>query len=111
MLSGQLAGQAIVEAKAAGDFSAMQLSRYRELLDVSVVMKDLHKIRNVTEFAHSRPHLLRDYPLMFSAMAEEYLRVDGTTKKDKLKKIASLLAGQPKERLIADVLRGAIAMS
>ena len=111
MLSGQLAGQAIVEAKVAGDFSAMQLSRYRELLDESVVMKDLHKIRNVTEFAHGRPHLLRDYPLMVSAMAEEYLRVDGTSKKEKLKKIAELLSAQPKGRLLEDALKGALAMS
>jgi electron transfer flavoprotein-quinone oxidoreductase len=111
MLSGHLAGQAIVEAKEAGDFSAMQLSRYRELLDDSVVMKDLHKIRNVTEFAHSRPHLLRDYPVMLSAMAEEYLRVDGTPKKEKLKKIARLLGAQPKARLLEDAIKGGIAMS
>jgi electron transfer flavoprotein-quinone oxidoreductase len=89
----------------------MQLSRYRELLDDSIVMKDLHKIRNVTEFAHARPHLLRDYPLMVSAMAEEYLRVDGTPKKEKLKKIAGILAAQPKRRLLGDVVRGAIAMA
>lgn len=111
MLSGQLAGQAIIEAKEAADFSAMQLSRYRELLDESVVMQDLHKIRNVTEFAHSRPHLLREYPALLSSMAEEYLRVDGMPKKDKLKKIARLLAAQPKGRLLDDAIRGAIAMS
>src|SRR4029453_7223115 len=44
MLSGKLAAQAIIEAKASDDFSAMSLSRYRELLDESVVMADLHKI-------------------------------------------------------------------
>ena len=38
MLSGKLAAQAIIEAKANDDFSAMSLSRYRELLDESVVM-------------------------------------------------------------------------
>jgi electron transfer flavoprotein-quinone oxidoreductase len=111
MLSGKFAAQAIVEAKAAGDFSAMQLSRYRELLDDSFVMKDLHKIRNVTDFAHARPHLLREYPEMVSAMAEEYLRVDGTPKKDKLKKIARMLTAQPKGRLLRDAIRGAVAMS
>ncbi|MCA9878569.1 MAG: FAD-dependent monooxygenase [Thermomicrobiales bacterium] len=111
MLSGKLAGQAIIEAKAAGDFSAMQLSRYRELLDDSVVMQDLHKIRNVTEFAHPRPHLLREYPALLAAMAEEYLRVDGTPKKAKLKKIAGMAASLPKARLLEDALKGAMAMS
>ena len=66
MLSGKLAAQAIIEAKANDDFSAMSLSRYRELLDESVVMADLHKIRNVTDFAHARPHLLREYPRVLS---------------------------------------------
>jgi electron transfer flavoprotein-quinone oxidoreductase len=89
----------------------MQLSRYRELLDESVVMKDLHKIRNVTDFAHGRPHLLREYPEMVSAMAEEYLRVDSTPKKDKLKKIVRLLGAQPKGRLLQDAIGGAKALS
>ncbi|MFT4039733.1 MAG: FAD-dependent oxidoreductase [Thermomicrobiales bacterium] len=111
MLSGQLAGQAIIEAKAAGDFSAMQLSRYRELLDASVVMHDLHKIRNVTEFAHPRQHLLRDYPEMLAAAAEEYLRVDGVSKKDKLKRIAKLVGQQPKVRMLRDAVGGAFAMT
>src|SRR5919112_3086121 len=101
MLSGKLAAQAIVEAKASDDFTAMALSRYRELLDESVVMADLHKIRNVTEFAHPRPHLLRDYPRVLSAMFEEYLRVDGVPKKAKQKKIVDMAKALPKRRLLA----------
>jgi electron transfer flavoprotein-quinone oxidoreductase len=107
MLSGKLAAQAIVEAKARDDFSAMSLSRYRELLDDSVVMADLHKIRNITDFAHVRPHLLRDYPNTLSAMAEEYLRVDGVSKKAKQKKIVGMLKALPKGRLIGDLLGAA----
>ncbi|MFN8592936.1 MAG: FAD-dependent oxidoreductase [Thermomicrobiales bacterium] len=104
MLSGRLAALAIIEAKAADDFSAMQLSRYRELLDDSVIMSDLHKIRNVTEFAHPRPHLFREYPQVLAGMFEEYLRVDGTPKKIKLKKMAKLAMSLPKQRLVTDVL-------
>lgn len=107
MLSGKLAAQAIVEAKARDDFSAMSLSRYRELLDESVVMADLHKIRNITDFAHSRPHLLRDYPKTLSAMAEEYLRVDGVSKKAKQQKIVGMLKALPKRRLLGDLLGAA----
>lgn len=110
MLSGKLAAQAIVEAKARDDFSAMSLSRYRELLDESVVMKDLHKIRNVTEFAHARPHLLREYPELMQAMAEEYLRVDGVPKKVKQRLMLERVAALPKKRLLADVVGGLRAM-
>ena len=111
MLSGKLAAQAIVEAKANDDFSAMSLSRYRELLDESVVMADLHKIRNVTDFAHARPHLLRDYPQVLSAMFEEYLRVDGVPKKAKQKKIIAMAKALPKRRLLDDLLGAARALT
>lgn len=103
MISGKLAAQAIVEAKARDDFSAMSLSRYRDLLDESVVMKDLHKIRNVTDFAHGRPHLLRDYPALLSDMAEEYLRVDGVPKKVKQQKIVTMVKALPMRRLLDDL--------
>jgi electron transfer flavoprotein-quinone oxidoreductase len=102
MLSGRLAAQAIIEAKAAGDFSIATLSRYRELLDDSVVIKDLYKIRNTTDFAHERPHLFTDYPNLMSEVAREYLTVDGVAKKDKQKKIAKMLFGLPKKRLLSD---------
>ena len=111
MLSGKLAAQAIVEAKASDDFSAMTLSRYRELLDESVVIADLHKIRNITDFAHARPHLLRDYPRVLSAMFEEYLRVDGVPKKAKQKNIVAMLKRLPKRRLLDDLVGAARSLT
>ena len=110
MLSGKLAAQAIIEAKARADFSAASLSRYRELLDDSIVIKDLYKIRNVTDFAHARPHLLKDYPALLSDVAREYLTVDGLAKKDKQAKIGRILRGMPKRRLARDVVGALKAM-
>ncbi len=107
MLSGKLAARAIIEAKARDDFSAMSLSRYRELLDESIVMKDLYKIRNVTDFAHDRPHLLRDYPRVLESVAEEYLRVDGAAKNVKQQKMTKMIMSLPKRRLFDD-LAGAV---
>jgi electron transfer flavoprotein-quinone oxidoreductase len=104
MLSGKLAAQAIVEANERGDFSAATLSRYRELLEESIVIKDLYKIRNVTDFAHARPHLLREYPQLMSDIAREYLTVDGLPKSAKQKKIAGLVRGLPKKRLLQDAV-------
>ncbi len=104
MLSGKLAAQAIVEAKAADDFSAASLARYRELLAGSVVFADLKKIRHVTPFAHERPHLLRDYPQLLSAMLGEYLSVDGTPKGVKQKRMLRMVARLPKKRLLGDLI-------
>lgn len=111
MLSGTLAAQAIVEAKERADFSAATLSRYRELLDESVVIKDLHKIRNVTDFAHGRPHLLTDYPNLLSDVAREYLTVDGVPKKHKQAKIVRMLRDLPKKRLLSDAVGAFRAMT
>lgn len=111
MLSGKLAGQAIIEARARDDFSAMSLSRYQELLDESVVMEDLYKIRNVTDFAHGRPHLLREYPQLLAGMAEEYLRVDGVPKKVKQQKMLEMVKALPKRRLLDDLIGAAKALT
>jgi electron transfer flavoprotein-quinone oxidoreductase len=102
MLSGRLAAQAILEGSERRDFSAVALSRYRELLDESVVLQDLYKIRDVTAFAHARPHLLGEYPRLAAKMAREYLTVDGASKKDKQRRIARMARSLPKRRLIAD---------
>jgi electron transfer flavoprotein-quinone oxidoreductase len=107
MISGRCAAQAIIEARARGDASAASLSRYRELLEASVVLNDLYKIRNTTDFAHARPHLFTDYPRVLAGAAMEYLTVDGRSKKDKQKKILKLLNVVPKGRLLSDAL-GAI---
>jgi electron transfer flavoprotein-quinone oxidoreductase len=104
MLSAKLAAQTIVEAAARDDFSAAALSRYRELLDESVVIQDLYTIRNVTDFAHARPHLLRDYPELASVVARTYLTVDGTPKRAKQQKIAAMLKAVPKKRLLGDAI-------
>ena len=59
----------------------------------------------MTPFAHDRPHLLTDYPSLAASAALEYLTVDGVSKKEKQKKIAAMVKGLPKRRLIGDAIR------
>lgn len=103
MLSGKLAAHAIAEAIGRDNLSAASLSRYRELLEQSVVLKDLYKIRNLTEFAHARPHALSEYPRLAATIARDYLTVDGSPKGEKQKKILKRLIGLPKKRLLSDL--------
>jgi electron transfer flavoprotein-quinone oxidoreductase len=104
MVSGKLAAQTIIEAKHAGDFSAMTLSRYREYMDETFVLKDLHKIRNLKSFAHARPHLLNDLPELMSQVAREYLTVDSLPLATKQKTIVSMLrSGLPVRTMLRDV--------
>lgn len=107
MISGKLAAQSIVEAKQAGDYSAAQLSRYRELLSDSFVLKDLHKIRNLTGFAHQRPHLFNDVPELLADVAREYLTVDSVPKKSKQQKMLGMVLDRmPPRRAIDDAVNG-----
>jgi electron transfer flavoprotein-quinone oxidoreductase len=104
-ISGKLAGQTVIEAKVRGDFSAATLSRYRELLDDSFIMKDLHKIRHVTSFAHARPYLLRELPDALSATLREYLTVDSVPKSAKQKKmLRTMRDALPVPRTLRDAL-------
>jgi electron transfer flavoprotein-quinone oxidoreductase len=105
MISGKFAGETVIQAKERGDFSAATLSYYRELLDESFIMKDLHKIRNVTEFAHSRPYLLADVPEAVSQTFREYLTVDSVPKKEKQSKmIRTMRSALPGRRSLKDAL-------
>jgi electron transfer flavoprotein-quinone oxidoreductase len=111
MISGKLAAQAIAEAKEAGDYSAAQLSRYRELLSDSFILKDLHKIRNLTDFAHERPHLFNDVPELLADVAREYLTVDSVPKKQKQQKMLRMILDRmPPKRAIDDAINGFRAM-
>lgn len=110
MLSGRLAAQAIVEASQRGDFTAPALARYAELLEQSIIMADLRKIRNVAPFAHERPQLFTTYPRAIADAAYEYLRVDGTSKKDKQRAIAARLKTLPRRTLAGDLLGAIRAM-
>jgi hypothetical protein len=65
----------------------------------------MHKIRGVTDFAHSRPYLLRDVPEALARTLEEYLRVDSVPKSAKQKRmLATMRAALPLRRTLRDVL-------
>ena len=108
MVSGKIAAQTIVEAKEAGDFSAMTLSRYRERLEETFVLKDLHKIRNMAGFAHARPHLFNELPELLSSAAREYLTVDSVPKSIKQKRIIKMLRSGLQAKTVLNDITGLV---
>jgi len=112
MISGKLAGETVIRAKERDNYSAATLSYYRELLDDTFIMKDLHKVKDVTAFAHDRPYLLRDLPEAVSQMLRTYLRVDSVPKSTKQKAMAGILRDAlPIKRSIRDALAAWKAMT
>ena len=74
--SGALAAETVIQAAAAGDFSARTLSLYKKKLDASFVMKDMRTFKNATAMMHME-RLFRTYPRVISNIMEKIYRVDG----------------------------------
>jgi electron transfer flavoprotein-quinone oxidoreductase len=77
--SGVLAGQAVVAAHAAGDFSKRGLRVYRQLMDESYVLKDLKMYRKAPHMLHN-DRIYNEYPEMVCSMMEQIYRIDGAPK-------------------------------
>ncbi len=77
--SGVLAGQAVVAAHQAGDFSKRGLEVYRRLMDDSYVMKDLKMYRKAPHMLHNN-RIYNEYPEMVCSAMENIYRIEGTPK-------------------------------
>jgi electron transfer flavoprotein-quinone oxidoreductase len=82
--SGVLAGRAVIEARAANDYSAGSLARYRRLLEDSFVLQDLKTFQRAPELLEIE-RLYQDYPEVICDFMERMYRVDGTPKESLLR--------------------------
>ena len=87
MESGRLAGKVVVHAKETGDFSERRLAEYRGALDHSWIMADMKKYDKAVPLLEHNPQYLNKFPTVLDSALDEFLRVDGTSKWDKQKKI------------------------
>ena len=111
MTAGRMAGETVVRAARAGDFSVRTLSVYQELLEGSFVLQDLRKYEHLPELAARRPELLHLYPALLNEAVQELLTVDGVSKREKQRRVVRrLLAERPWWRLLRDAYDGWRAM-
>lgn len=88
MTTGRLAAETVIEAKAAGkEMSARTLRAYKDKLDDSFVMKDLHKYRDLPQVLHTSPQFMTTYPQLLNGAAKTLFTVDGVDKKTKEREI------------------------
>jgi electron transfer flavoprotein-quinone oxidoreductase len=87
MASGRMAGEAIIEAKQAGDFSATTLHRYNEKVKASFIMKDLKKYRGMHKLLKEEDpeQLFTKLPQAVNEAAYNFFLVNGVPKADKQK--------------------------
>ena len=107
MTTGQLAAQTVIDAKAAGRaLGAKTLKAYKDALDASYVMKDLHKYRNMPQVLHASPQFFAAYPKLVNQAAKTLFTVDGVDKKTKEREIfASFKASRRWRGLVGDAFK------
>ena len=77
MRSGILAGETVVEAKEAGDFSAEMLQNYRAALESSFVLKDMRRFQNAVHLLH-REEMIDLLPTLVCDVAHKFFEIDSS---------------------------------
>jgi electron transfer flavoprotein-quinone oxidoreductase len=78
----------VIKAKAADrGYRADSLFAYKNALDASFVMKDMHKYRDLPSVLHKNPQFFTSYPDMVAKAARTMITVDGVDKKTKEREI------------------------
>ena len=79
--SGVLAGQAVIAAHQAGDFSRKGLDVYRRLMNDSYVIKDLKLYRKAPHMLHN-DRIYNEYPELLTSFMEYIYRIEGSPKEN-----------------------------
>lgn len=87
MTSGRLAAETIVMAKQAGNYTEDMLDYYRQRLMESFVGEDLKKYKDATHHFDKFPQYFDQYIPMMNRAASQMFTVDGSSKREKQKKI------------------------
>lgn len=85
--SGEMAAQAVVEAKAKNDFSKNGLAGYRTRLEDSFVIKDMQTHRNAPDFIEHTTRVYNEYPALVENIFLDMFRVNGAPSVRMLKKL------------------------
>jgi electron transfer flavoprotein-quinone oxidoreductase len=101
MRSGILAAEAVLAAREEDDFSAQSLSRYRQALEDSYVMRDLRNFQDAVKFLHS-PEMFGEIPNVMCEFGRQYFTITNEPAK---KATRSLLDSVKKHSSIWSLLK------
>ena len=110
MESGRLAAQTVIHAKEKNDFSDRALAEYRGSLDHSWIMADMKKYDQAVPLLEHNPQLLTKDLQVLDRVLDEFLRVDGTSKWDKQRRILKMVRKEGLFRLGWDGVKSLWAM-
>lgn len=105
LISGKLAGEAVLSALNINDFSAKTLSVYNKKLKNSFILKDLKSYKNVMANLFSRTEsLVEYYPKKAAEFFEIFTGANCTPKRDSFRKfIKDFIKGRSLSELFSDI--------
>jgi electron transfer flavoprotein-quinone oxidoreductase len=106
--SAAAAAETVLAARAAGDFSASGLARYRKKLDESFVLADMRTYAGTGDFFKNE-RLYKDYPALLAGILTNIYRQEGVPKKHVTASLLEALRASPVGLLdlARDLLKGA----
>ena len=107
VLSGRMAGEAAVEAHRVEDFTSRTLARYGEQLLNSSAVRDIKKQAGLLHYIGQNTEIMSAYPEALNAALDDWFRVDGTTRSEKIRKIQSIVRSK---RRLTRVLNDALVL-
>ncbi|HVP22532.1 MAG TPA: FAD-dependent oxidoreductase [Conexivisphaerales archaeon] len=91
VLSGRLAGETASLAKKARDYSARYLGIYTKSLRRSFAVRDMKKQAGLLHYIEENVDIIDRYPEAVNAALEEWFRVDGATRGEKVRRIEGIV--------------------
>ena len=107
--SAKAAAEAVIEAHKKDDFSAKSLSKYKELLDSSFVIKELKHFRKFPNFMDN-PRVFNDYPQMMDEIMASLFVINGSNPKSIISKMIKPVRKVGIINLMKDGVKGVRAL-
>jgi len=100
VLSGRLAGEVTVKAHRARDYTSGALAQYERLLLDSFAVRDMKRQSGLLKYIEENPEIMSSYPEALNAALENWFKVDGSTRAEKIRRIRSIITSKRKIRSI-----------
>lgn len=106
VISAECAAEAIERAKESKDYSKVSLSNYQQLLDDSILMKDMKLYRKVPHFMEKTRRMYAEYPNLAVDVLKDMFVVDGTPAKKMRQMVVPHLKKIGFGNLLKDMVEG-----
>lgn len=92
--AGRMAAETAIEAHSRGDFSEAVMSRYKDRLGETFILKDLKQYRRFSHFLETHPEFMDVYPSFLNDVLGQFFSAYGQPKRELFKGMLSALTNR-----------------